>query len=185
MPSPIGHALAGAAVGWLVHPAVTGDRRAAFVHVAAFAAAGAAADLDLLVDAHSGASHGLGAAALAGLVVWGGRRALARSRRGRQGAAGADPGRWGLAVGLAYASHTLLDWLGSDTSPPIGIMALWPLRLDYYEAGLHVFEAISRRYAAPDFWSGNLRALARELAILLPIAIVVGLARRRPAPTDV
>ena len=34
--------------------------------------------------------------------------------------------RLALATGLAYATHTLLDWLGTDASPPIGIMALWP-----------------------------------------------------------
>ena len=83
-----------------------------------------------------------------------------------------------LAVAAAYASHTLLDWLGSDTSPPIGIMALWPFSRDYYESRLHVFMAISRRYWLPEFWTYNLRALARELAILLPLVAAVVLLRR-------
>ena len=89
-----------------------------------------------------------------------------------------------MAVGCAYASHTLLDWLGSDSSPPIGIMALWPFSRDHYESQLHVFMAISRRYWLPEFWIGNLVALARELAILLPIVTVVLVLRGRPRTTD-
>ena len=74
---------------------------------------------------------------------------------------------------MAYASHTLLDWLGTDSSPPIGIMALWPFSRAYYESHLHVFMAISRRYWLPEFWTLNVLALGRELAILLPLALVV------------
>jgi inner membrane protein len=137
-----------------------------------YAAAGAAADVDLLVDAHSGPTHGLGAAIVAGAMVW----AVLEITRGLKGSAA----RAGAAVAGAYASHTLLDWLGSDTSAPIGIMALWPFSRDYYEARLHVFMAISRRYWLPEFWRGNLIALLRELAILLPgLAAVVLLRRRR------
>jgi hypothetical protein len=85
-------------------------------------------------------------------------------------------------VAAAYASHTLLDWLGSDTSPPIGIMALWPVSREYSESRLHLFMAISRRYWLPEFWSYNLRALLRELAILLPVLAAVTLLRRRAGP---
>ena len=58
-------------------------------------------------------------------------------------------------------------------------MALWPFSRDYYESSLHVFMAISRRYWLPEFWTYNLYALARELLILVPIALVVLLVRRR------
>ena len=85
------------------------------------------------------------------------------------------------AVALAYASHTLLDWLGTDASPPIGIMALWPFSRGYYESHLHVFMAISRRYWLDGFWDQNLRAFARELAILLPLTALVMFMRRRRA----
>src|SRR4051812_5338473 len=121
MPSPIAHALAGALAGWTVAPAPQGARRAEVRRVAAFAAAGMAADLDLLVGAHSGPSHGLGAALIVGVVLW-----VSLRSRGIRGSV-----RLALATGLAYASHTLLDWLGTDASPPIGIMALWPLSRNY------------------------------------------------------
>jgi hypothetical protein len=52
-------------------------------------------------------------------------------------------------------------------------MALWPVSGDYYESPLHVFMAISRRYWLPDFWMLNARAIARELAILGPIIMLV------------
>jgi membrane-bound metal-dependent hydrolase YbcI (DUF457 family) len=170
MPSPIAHALAGAVVGWVVDPAP----RVKSGRLALFAVMGMAADLDLLVGAHSGPTHGLGAAAIAGIVVgvmgWGARWRI--------------HSRTVCAVTLAYASHTLLDWLGTDSSPPIGIMALWPFGRDYYESSWHVFMAISRRYWLPEFWTFNVRALGRELMILVPLALIVVIARRRPpAPT--
>jgi inner membrane protein len=89
-----------------------------------------AADLDLLVGAHSGPTHSIGATCVVGFLTYVvGRR-----------------GRFALAVSAAYASHILLDWLGSDSAPPIGIMALWPFTREYYESSLHLFYAISRRY---------------------------------------
>jgi membrane-bound metal-dependent hydrolase YbcI (DUF457 family) len=130
-----------------------------------------AADLDLLVGAHSGPTHGLGAAVIAGIATW----AVLKWRGSSAGV------RTACAAAIAYASHTLLDWLGTDSSPPIGIMALWPFSHRYYESSLHVFMAISRRYWLPEFWTFNLAALARELLILVPIAIVVVALRRRVA----
>src|SRR5262249_40103231 len=83
-------------------------------------------------------------------------------------------GRWpAIAVGVAaaWSSHILLDWLGNDTSPPIGIMALWPFSDGYYQSSLLLFDAISRRYWLPqEFIWGNLRAVAKEVLILGPIA---------------
>ena len=58
-------------------------------------------------------------------------------------------------------------------------MALWPVSRDFYESPLHVFSAISRRYWLPEFWTYNLRALVRELLLLVPIATAVLLLRRR------
>jgi membrane-bound metal-dependent hydrolase YbcI (DUF457 family) len=174
VPSPLAHALAAVAAGWMVDPPPRGDRTAAWKRVALFAAAGVAPDLDLIVGAHSGPAHGLGAAAIAGMVAWLCLRGIGW-RRG---------GTTACAIALAYASHTLLDWLGTDSSPPIGIMALWPVSRDYYESHLHVFRAISRRYWLPEFWASNARALAGELAILLPLAALVFFARRRPTRSE-
>ena len=166
MPSPIAHGIAGVTAGWLVDPAP--GRRG---RVILYAAMGMAADLDLLVGAHSGPTHGLGAAIIAGIGTW-----LVLQMRGASGAA-----RTACASATAYATHTLLDWLGTDSSPPIGIMALWPFSRDYYESSWHVFMAISRRYWLHEFWTFNVAALLRELLILVPIAVVVLTLRRRPS----
>ncbi len=128
------------------------------VAVAAILAAVASApDLDLLIHGHRGPSHSLGAALIAGAI------ALLTTRRPR----------WAIAVTAAWGSHVLLDWMGTDTRPPVGVMALWPFTREYYESGLHLFPAISRRYWLAEFWVYNLKALAVELLILGPIAALV------------
>jgi membrane-bound metal-dependent hydrolase YbcI (DUF457 family) len=165
LPSPIAHALAGVISGWTIDPPGRDVRRPVLI----FAAAGMAADLDLLVGAHSGPTHGLGAALIVGAVSW---LVLRRARS-------CPAWRPSCAVAAAYASHTLLDWLGTDSSPPIGIMALWPLSHRYYESPWRVFMAISRRYWLPEFWTFNIRALGRELVILVPLAVIVVMTRRR------
>jgi inner membrane protein len=172
MPSPVGHALAGISAGWLV------DRPGTVARTVVFGLAGTAADVDLFFGAHSGPTHGLGAAVIAGILV----AAVLSVRLNAEATRSAKEGaiKFCGAVMAAYASHTLLDWLGTDLSPPIGIMALWPFSGDYYESQLHVFRAISRRYWLPEFWASNLRALAGELAILLPLTALVFFARRRP-----
>lgn len=175
MPSPAGHALAAIAAGWIVRgtnvPARSGPY--GWREATLFAALGMAPDLDLVAGIHSGPTHGLGVAVLAGALAW------------FPGIANAAPGsRLGLAIAcvFAYASHTLLDWLGTDTSAPIGIMALWPLTREYYESNLHVFMAVSRRFRQPElFWMQNLVAVTRELAILVPIVVAMGFARQRKA----
>ena len=40
--------------------------------------------------------------------------------------------------------------------------------------------AISRRYWLPEFWTYNLRALARELLVFVPLVAFVLRYRRRP-----
>jgi hypothetical protein len=171
MPSPVGHAIAGAAAGLTVAAgrharAAAAPGRRLSTHLIWFAVLGMLPDADLLFGAHSGPTHGLGAALVAGLAAGALTRAAAT----------------GVAAGAAYASHILLDWLGSDTSPPLGIMALWPFSRAHYESSLHVFHAISRRYWTPEFWDANLRALGWELLVLLPLLGAALVRWRRHSP---
>ena len=164
--------IAGAATGWLVTgtskpapPVVTFWREASL-----FGALGALPDIDLLFGAHSGLTHSFGATAIVGLVALAIASHLGASR----------PGRLALACAAAYASHVLLDWLGSDASPPLGIMALWPFSRAYYESNLHVFMAITRRYDHGwAFVAHNVRAVCLELLILVPILALVARLRHR------
>ncbi len=169
MPSPLGHLLGGAIAGGIV-----AGRQAPHGLLLVFAAAGAAPDLDLLVGRHSGPTHGLGAAVIAGAAAWIVWSFVLR-RRGAWRAA--------TAVAAAYASHSLLDWLSTDTSPPIGIMALWPFSTEHYLSPYRVFLPLLRRYSSLEFWLINLRAVIRELLILGPLFLIVWWPRgeRRPA----
>jgi membrane-bound metal-dependent hydrolase YbcI (DUF457 family) len=157
VPSPLGHALAGAAAGWAI-AGPSPHRHAARIwrSGALFAVLGMLPDVDLLFGIHRGPMHSIAAAVAAGFAI----AALTRN------------GRMGLAAAGAYASHLLLDWLGTDSSPPIGIMALWPVSHGFYQSDAHLFGAISRRYWLPGFWAHNLRAIAWELIILVPLALL-------------
>ena len=157
MPSPVGHALGGLIVGGALAPSA----------LVLCAVAGVLPDIDFLWGGHNRETHSLGAAIIAGLVVWAWKRSP----------------RLALAVTLSWASHVLFDWLGSDDTPPLGVMALWPLNSDFYFANAFVFEAISRRYWLDNFIPHNAWAVIKEILILgPPAALIIGLrsrARRR------
>ena len=152
MPSPVGHALGGLIVGELAAPSA----------LLICAIAGVAPDVDFLWGRHNQETHSLFAAVVAGLLV------LAWKR----------DARLALAVTLAWTSHVLFDWLGSDTTPPLGVMALWPFSSEYYFSNAFFFEAISRRYWLDNFITHNLWAVAREILILGPPLAVVWWLRR-------
>jgi inner membrane protein len=167
MPSPLGHALGGLAVGVLAAPA----RR--WEVIAACTLAGALADADFLLPLrHRGASHGVGAAVIVGVLAL----ASLKASRAR------DAFRIASVVTVAYATHILLDWLGADSSIPRGLMALWPFSSDYFVSDLNVFDSVDRRYWREGFWERLARTLARELAILLPAVGAAWLIRRRREP---
>ena len=124
--------------------------------------AAVAPDLDFLWGRHNQETHSLAAAIVAGLAVFAWKK---------------DP-RLAIAVALAWVSHVLFDWLGSDTTPPLGVMALWPLSSEYYFSNAFFFEAISRRYWLDNFYTHNAWALIREILILGPIAVLLYWRRR-------
>ena len=167
MPTPIGHALGGLIVGRLGASSTEQAGLKAGLYWCAVAAC--LPDLDFLWGRHNMETHSLGFALAIGLLAFLWKR----------------DARLAIAVALAIASHVLFDWLGSDDSPPLGVMALWPLSSDFYFANVFVFEAISRRYWLPGFFRHNFLAVLRELAILLPIlALVWWPARRRLLARD-
>lgn len=169
MPTPIGHAIAAVAAGWMVaHPAR--DRRALVIQVVAFGALGVAPDLDLLINRHRGMSHSIGMAAIAATVV-----ALVQVP-----VAGTRARIW-LAAWAAWATHALLDALALDRAAPLGLMAFWPFSREYFQTGLEVFAPVSRAIRAPTFLPTAIIALTRELLILAPIVYAVWRWRRPPS----
>ena len=133
MPSPVGHALGGLIVGKVLAPSA----------LVLGAVAGVAPDFDFLWGRHNQETHSLTAAVVAGLAVFLWKK----------------DARLAMAVTAAWASHVLFDWLGSDTTPPLGVMALWPFSSEYYFSNAFFFEAISRRYWLDNFISHNVWAV--------------------------
>ena len=158
MPSPVGHALGGIAAGLLIaSPAAAA--RARWIQVGALAAIGMAPDLDLLIGRHRLESHSIGTAVLAGAIAAAFGWPLARSR----------PLIFLAAFG-AWFSHAVLDYLGADTSTPLGVMIWWPFSTAYHYAGLSILLPISRRWWLPGFMAHSLLAALREVLVLGPIA---------------
>ena len=165
MPSPLGHSLAGLAihVGTAPPGEVWSWRR-----VALLVGLANLADVDFvlkLIDGqnhHQRWTHSVTCAALAGIVV------ALLSRRPRLG----------LAAGLAYATHVLLDWLGNDTHPPIGLQALWPWSHEFYKSPWIVFLDVGRQ-ATWETVVNNAKAAVVETAVLLPLLVVAWWLRRR------
>lgn len=158
MPTPVGHALAGLAVSGLFL-----DRpRPRPAHVAVLILCATAPDLDLIlrfidgVNHHRGPSHSVGMALMVGFVGW-------VLRRG-----GVDiPSP--AALSAAWGSHVLLDYLGIDTNPPFGEMALWPLTRDFFIAPVPLFYDVPRSFT-PEAIRHNLTAVAIEVTVMAPLA---------------
>jgi membrane-bound metal-dependent hydrolase YbcI (DUF457 family) len=174
MPSPVGHALGGLIVGLAMLPPLPKALKSWSLPsdhtklIALSVAAACAPDIDFAWGRHNMETHSVGFVALIGLAarLW--------------------TGSWRVALAclLAAGSHVLFDWLGSDDSPPLGVMALWPFSSRFYFADAYVFATISRRYWLSGFLRHNLLAVLRELVILLPIAGVVWWARTRANRSD-
>jgi inner membrane protein len=170
MPSPIGHALGGVAIGLLA----TSSPRSRMIVACAVAAA--LPDVDFLLPMrHRGLSHSIGAAVLAGAVAFAWLK-FSNSR----GAA-----RWAVVIAVAYGTHVLFDWLGADTSAPRGLMALWPFSSSFYISDLGVFDSVDRRYWLKGFWRRNILAVTREVAILAPLVGIAWWWRHSTSSRDV
>ena len=179
MPSPLGHTLAGLAVGWCatdwsVEPRAS--RWSPFVIGCAFAAA--APDLDLLYPPiHRLFTHSVGVT-LVVIIIAG---AVTRQVTGRVN------WRIVLALAAAHASHVVLDWMGTDRFPPAGIQALWPFSHQFYISGWDIFPNVERRLWRPDAFAVNLHAALMEVVIVGPVAVLSWVAtrtRRSRAPTS-
>jgi inner membrane protein len=175
VPSPIGHVLAGAAV---VYAGDAIDRRRSPISlVVTCALLGAVADLDLLLPRyHRSFTHSLTAVAFIFIVAAAVTGEVTRRRASRLG----GQARWRVALicACAYASHLLLDWLGSDTLPPYGLQVYWPFINRFFVSGLNLFAETERRhlFSGPTLVQ-NLWAAAQEVAILAPITGALWLVR--------
>jgi inner membrane protein len=194
MPSPIGHALAGTAIAlvaervrasangttttWAAaaHPLSKRPKGSGRLPAYLFLCVALAAlpDADLLYQPiHRSVTHSLGSTLIVTIVA-----ALVTGWVTGSRSIGV-----GLLCGIAWGSHTLLDWLGADPNPPRGIQALWPFSQQWFISGWDIFRGTERRQllsAASMLY--NVRAVAREVVVLAPIVIL--LVMLRPKPVD-
>ena len=104
-------------------------------------------------------THSLGAAVARGCWrCWPGR-----ANRGKHP-------RLALAVTLAWSTHVLFDWLGSDDTPPLGVMALWPLSSTFYFADAYCLRGDLAALLAAELLDAQPLAVAKEIVILAPLA---------------
>jgi inner membrane protein len=180
MASPIGHALAGIAVAWgadlvpgkrawrIAPPFASWYKRAGNGLTLACAVLAAAPDLDLPFGRfHRTATHSL----ISVLVVAGAAGLVAARAR-------LPVRRVVIMCAAAWATHLLVDWLSVDQSPPRGIQLLWPFDATWFISGWDLFLGSERRQLlSAATMRRNVEAIAGEVAIMMPIVIVLWLVR--------
>jgi inner membrane protein len=161
MPSPFGHALAGLTIAMAADAPGARPRRwwapglSDLALMAIFCAV--IPDLDLVYPPwHRAWTHSVGATALVMII--------AAAVTGK--VTGKIDWRWVWALGAAHASHLLLDWLGTDRLPPIGIELFWPFNDGFYLSGLNWFPPVERRLTRDAALVVNARAFVYEAVVL-------------------
>lgn len=172
MPTPVAHALAGAAVHLAARQ--DQDRRENFLRFGVTVFAACAADLDFGISFLSGHNyhhyftHSLGFATFFCLAAYFFARWAKRSL----------PERDAWILGVAYVTHIVLDMFSKDTAAPFGVALLWPFSDTFTISPVPLFD---------DIWRGSLKkllglhnwlAVAREIAIVGPVVALVWWRRR-------
>ncbi len=183
MASPVGHALAGLALGRAFDDS---SRRGALTLYISCVALAMAPDLDFLPGLlqgqpalyHQGPSHSL---VVGGALSLGTALLLGRDRRHLL--------RTWLLLFAAYVSHLALDSLGPDSRPPIGMPLLWPFSDASWLAPVTLLPGVRhsasgsegpREWLAMVFSWINVRGILAELLLVGPLLILAeGLRRRR------
>jgi inner membrane protein len=177
--TPIGHALAGYAVGRF---GAAAGGPADPVFLLACVALALAPDLDFVPGIlqgvpplyHQGITHSLSVAAAVSLAT-----ALALGRVTLRA--------WGLLFG-AYVSHLLIDLFGPDARAPYGIPLFWPLDDAHHLSSLKLFLGVhhaTSTFTPTDRWLAtladlrNLTAVGVEIALLAPCALLARAFYRR------
>ena len=177
MPTPIGHSLAGAAI----YVASTKGNRLlkSWGRLVACMVFAALADIDFLpalfgrIDianrVHRGPTHTLLFALVISGVVYGTLRIV-----GKPGVVRATS-----LVFLCMASHLILDILGKDSRPPLGIPILWPLAQRSFKVPVEIFPDLRKDTYAELFGSHNIGVLAYEILVFGTLIFVVAAMKLR------
>ncbi len=178
MATPVAHSLVGLALAVFRRPAAGAGRGAQAAALLAAALLANAPDLDYLYGLAAGAPNRYHQT-VTHTVAWIAAVALAAgavdARRAGWPAARAAAGY----VFLLLASHLLLDWLTADRSPPVGLMAAWPVSDRLWHAPVSVFPAAAKQSWRALISAGNLRVVLAEMAWTAPLLLAACGGRRR------
>ena len=172
MPSPIGHALAGAAVALAAERLAPAGRAlpSPTTLILLCVLLALSADLDLLSRyigfgyTHRTLTHSITMVAFVMIVT--------------AVVTGWVTGRitWFLVglFGIAYGSHLLLDFYGHDPNAPHGIQMFWPFREDWVVADQTLFlNTLRREPFSTATMATNARAAIRELLVMVPVVLTL------------
>jgi membrane-bound metal-dependent hydrolase YbcI (DUF457 family) len=191
VPSPIGHVLAGAAIAWSFRGRSSTGGSTNWKLPVVCAVCAALPDIDLLyMPTHRTATHSVPVAVLLTIVAVGvtGWVRPVRAWLTEHFGEPSHPLVIGLACGLAWSSHILLDWLGADANPPYGVQAFWPVSDTWFFSGLNVFPGTQRRDPlSMRAMLINLRAAIQEFVLMGSVALAawwLSRTRRSRVPTS-
>ena len=178
MPSPLGHGILGTAI-YLAGTNAESRSRALFV-IILFASV--LPDLDFLpgfmigdpLAFHHGASHSFAFAVLFGAMAY-----LLTLKVRKEMAFCV-----GVLVGLAFASHVVLDMLSVGAGGARGVPILWPLSDQRYGIKLNILGHFHHEGFRRGIWSviqwDNVPALLREMVVIgIPVLVMVWRDRQR------
>jgi len=189
MPLPVAHSLAGYAI------AEATDIRLAkktWINVSIFAALANLPDIDYLPGFLLGQpnrfhhlwTHSLGFALLVGLlggfICWRQRRNLIQAEKPAP-----QFGLYFLMISAAVFSHCVLDLFTEDSSPPYGMLMLWPFDQGFYDVTWNLFPSTHKSNESATFFASlfqwhNVKIALREFLMMASIVGLVKLIRRLP-----
>lgn len=173
MPTPVAHSLAGLAVYF----GASKERQEDLALLGAAVVSACFADLDFGLgfltgeNYHHYFTHSLGFTTVFFAASYAVARFAKRTRALHDAA----------ILGVAYLSHVLLDMLSKDTAAPYGVELFWPFADTFVISPVLVFDDIWRGTLAKLFGLHNWLAVAREVAIVGPLVLVMLWWRRRRA----
>jgi membrane-bound metal-dependent hydrolase YbcI (DUF457 family) len=174
VPSPIGHALAGTAIALTCGRTAPRGGTIAWRLPAVCALCATLPDIDLLyMPTHRTATHSVPVAIVFTIIAVGVTGWVTPVRDWCRRYFGIEAAMLsvGLACGLAWSSHILLDWLGADANPPYGVQAFWPFSDRWFFSGVNIFSGTERRDPlAMRAMLINLRAAVQETVLMGGIA---------------
>jgi len=94
---------------------------------------------------------------------------------------------WLIWLGLAYGSHLVIDYFGTDNRMPVGMPLFWPVSSDFYKSSLDLLPGVRHGGNGADWtefvtdllsWA-NLQAIGVEFLVSLPVLIMGYVVYRR------